>query len=319
LNQTFAIDHGNRMIKTLNHAFPTGFKESDHLPTSIGGGDVLVYGGKEYILSEKRLAQRNDKTVDESFFILTLFAIGKELLAGNNTNVDSRYSSCVKMELLVGLPPLLYKSKYEGFERYFAGKQDRISFEFNGVPLTIEIVGAHAFPQAYAAALTVADQIQSSQLVNVVDLGGHTMDILQLMGLQPNFDICTTLNWGVNKLFRRINEQVRATGKPDIQDSVIESILRDDWRELGGYPRARIDLVRDNAQKYALELVSELEQLELDIVEDKTVFVGGCSILLKEFLQKTDRVKRAVFVDDVHANAKGYQMIFEMQKSGQGR
>ena len=73
-----AIDHGNNRIKTLTRSFTSGCVESGHLPAM--GGDVLVYQGKEYTLSGKRMAQKNDKTEDDNFFILTLFAIGKELL-----------------------------------------------------------------------------------------------------------------------------------------------------------------------------------------------------------------------------------------------
>ena len=44
------------------------------------GSDIITYKGKDYTLVDKRMSQKNDKTKDESYFILTLFAIGKELV-----------------------------------------------------------------------------------------------------------------------------------------------------------------------------------------------------------------------------------------------
>ena len=79
MNQTkvISIDHGNRHIKTISHVFPASFVESSHLPSF--DGCTIDYEGKQYTLADQRMPQKNDKTKDEYYFILTLFAIGKEL------------------------------------------------------------------------------------------------------------------------------------------------------------------------------------------------------------------------------------------------
>jgi plasmid segregation protein ParM len=100
-----ALDHGNNRIKTLTRSFTSGCIESNHLPTM--GGDVLVYQGQEYALSDKRMAQKNDKTEDDNFFILTLFAIGKELLENpEHSSTLKSWDNTISIELLIGLPPL---------------------------------------------------------------------------------------------------------------------------------------------------------------------------------------------------------------------
>ena len=76
MTKTISIDHGNRKIKTQNNTFSSAFVESSILPTL--GGDILHYNGKEYTLIDQCMPQQNDKTVDDRYFILTLFAIGKE-------------------------------------------------------------------------------------------------------------------------------------------------------------------------------------------------------------------------------------------------
>ncbi|MCL2221259.1 MAG: hypothetical protein FWB92_02865 [Oscillospiraceae bacterium] len=48
MNQPFVIsvDHGNRLMKTLNYVFPASYVESTYLPPM--GGDTLSLNGKTY-------------------------------------------------------------------------------------------------------------------------------------------------------------------------------------------------------------------------------------------------------------------------------
>ena len=68
-----AIDHGNKQIKTVHtQPFTSGLIQGD---TPGFGTDCLAYQGKFYTLSVRRIPYRRDKTEDERFFILMLFAI----------------------------------------------------------------------------------------------------------------------------------------------------------------------------------------------------------------------------------------------------
>lgn len=72
-----AVDHGNRNMKTCSRVFTTGLTIQDKKPAR--GEKFLFYEGKYYVLSENRIPYQRDKTHDDRFFILTLFAIVKEL------------------------------------------------------------------------------------------------------------------------------------------------------------------------------------------------------------------------------------------------
>lgn len=74
-----AVDHGNKQIKTVHTPpFTSGLIQSD---TPGFGTDALAYRGKYYTLTDQRIPYRRDKTEDERFFILTLFAIAHEIEA----------------------------------------------------------------------------------------------------------------------------------------------------------------------------------------------------------------------------------------------
>ena len=104
-----AVDHGNSRIKTQNHVFPSSYRESGHLPTL--GADVVNYMGKEYVLTNRRMPQKNDKTEDISYFILTLSAIGKEITGAANLSPGALHGRPVEVVLLIGLPPLNCKEQ----------------------------------------------------------------------------------------------------------------------------------------------------------------------------------------------------------------
>ncbi|WP_295474331.1 hypothetical protein [uncultured Subdoligranulum sp.] len=92
-----AIDHGNKQVKSVHcPPFVSGLQQSSTRPF---GRDVLEYQGYYYTLSARRIPYQKDKTADERYFILTLFAIANEI------EQAGVYSDAVlPIELAVGLP-----------------------------------------------------------------------------------------------------------------------------------------------------------------------------------------------------------------------
>ena len=189
--KAIAIDHGNRNIKTPNFVSPSSFVESEHLP-DIGGG-VLAYKGKEYVLVDRRMPQKSDKTKDDDYLILTLFAIAKELAGSEASSSGFMQTRALEVILLVGLPPLHCKAFSKKFASYFMALENPVSFSFNGKIMQIRIVDVKVYPQGYAAAITVLEDIKDFRTVNIIDVGGHTVDFLRLTNLKPDFDALSSL------------------------------------------------------------------------------------------------------------------------------
>lgn len=312
-----SIDHGNRLIKSTRQVFPSSIMESKYLPSI--GSDVLKYEGKTFALVDESLPVLNDKTEDERYFHLSLIAIGKELAEEAELVRRLTPHDHIKVELLIGLPLQHYEIFKKKFEGYFVNRPGVIRYELNGKPYAIRITGAHAFPQAFSAAVTIFDRLKNSNAVNVVDLGGFTVDCLQLNKLKPNMTLCTSLYWGVNTLFQSINDHMRSTGGRDISNSIIEGILKKDPADLADYSAKRIETITSTAETHVERMLAEISQKGFDLEEDKTVFMGGGSILLKEYILQSGKAKKPIFVDDVHANAKGYCLLYNMKNGNLNR
>ena len=115
---SLAIDHGNRLIKTVSSSFNAGLIEVSYLPSM--GADVLNYKDKSYTLSSKSQSILIDKSLDDRYFILSLFAIAKEAKACGFVEGEVN-----DLELLVGLPLQHYQAYKKKLEAYFFGARDR--------------------------------------------------------------------------------------------------------------------------------------------------------------------------------------------------
>ena len=119
-----AIYHGNYAIKTPNNSFISGL--SEHTVKPPRSDEILEYGGSYWALSGKRLSYMRDKTQDGRYFILSLFAIAKEL------DLKGSYSQVEHLDLAVGLPPEHYGVLKGKFEQYFKNR-GTIKFVYNCV------------------------------------------------------------------------------------------------------------------------------------------------------------------------------------------
>ena len=137
-----AIDHGNFNMKTPNYTFVSGL--SEHTVRPPMAEEVLEYGGSFWTLSSKRLSYMRDKTQDDRYFILSLFAIGREFEG------MGYYSPMAQIDLAIGLPPEHYGVLKSKFAKYFQ-REGVIRFIYNDRPYAITIGNVMVFPQAYAA------------------------------------------------------------------------------------------------------------------------------------------------------------------------
>lgn len=110
------IDTGNKAIKTENFEFHSGITALESMPGE--NEEALMFQDKYYRLSHERNVYLPDKTLDDRYYLLTLFAIAKELEKLRQSRLFIP-GELISMDLVVGLPPLYYRSQYKKFRDYF--------------------------------------------------------------------------------------------------------------------------------------------------------------------------------------------------------
>jgi len=300
-----AIDHGNKQIKTINcEPFTSGLLESDTQPF---GKDVLMYKGKYYQVTDQRIPYRKDKTEDERFFILSLFAIAREI-----EEQGFFHPGVMRIQLAVGLPPAYYGTHYQSFIRYFLDR-GTVNFSYRGKTYAILIDNVGCYPQSYAAALTMFQTLSTIPKALVLDIGGMTADYLQIKYGEGDLSVCDSLENGVIRLYNRIESKVRAEQDILLTEREIDAILLGTEVQV---PFGVASVVDRLAQEFIADLLSALRERQLELKSGPVIFVGGGSILLRKQIQKSGKVSNPLFVEDIRANARGYEVLYKLSQNG---
>ncbi len=315
---------------------------------------MLRYQNTYYTLSTERIPYRKDKTEDDRFFILTLFALAGEIEA------RGAYSSEVqRIQLAVGLPPAHFGAQVERFTQYFR-QRGVIEFEMQGKPYSIYIEDAACFPQAYAAAATMLHTLVEEPKAVILDIGGFTADYLLMKNGEIDLTSCDSLENGAaaaTMLHTLVEEpkavildiggftadyllmkngEIDLTSCDSLENGVIllynkvrskvnsELDLLLDEGDVDAilmgkktqYPDAAIRLTEQMAQEFINDLFSTLRERMLDLQYCKVVFVGGGAILLKRQIETSGKVGTPFFVPKINANADGYEYLYRIETAG---
>ena len=307
-----SVDTGNKHMKTENCEFNSGVEILDTLPGELE--EAIQYEGKYYVTTNKRISYMEDKTADERYFILTLFAIAKEL-SYREKNEGLLSQNLQEIELLVGLPPAHYGRQRRKFREYFYRKGEVVEFCYKGIPYRIVFNEVKVYIQAYAAycLLAVKQQLSVVPKVLLIDIGGFTVDYMVLRFGQIEMQHVDSLENGIIRVYNTIKAAIRQKYSILLDEEDIDNFIL----ERGGVYKPELkERVREIVIGYVIELLGTFRELGIDFSTTQTVFLGGGSILIAEFIQivwKRYGGEYAI-INDTKANAKGYRLQYQVEK-----
>lgn len=301
------VDHGNRNMKTTHFLFTTGLSSTDRKP--VGREDFLLTDGKYYVLSDKRIPYQRDKTQDERFSILTKFAIAKELeRTGQVTEED-----VVQVSLPIGVPPKHYAELADRYREYFQGDGKVHEMVYNGRTYHTCIQDVAVYPQAYAAMMTEGGKIRQIPKAVGIDIGGFTSDFLLMRNGSPCLDYCDSMEKGVITMYNDIISSVNGDHDMLLEETDIDCILEGKTEY---YPDMVVHTVEEMARNFVTDLLSSVRERGIDTKSTYTIFIGGGAILLRRFLESSNRLIKYQFIEDIFANAKGYSILYRSSLAG---
>lgn len=299
--EVIGIDHGWSMMKTASQVFVTGIKEITTTPALFA--DTLEYEGRYYKVGTTRQEVKDTKVEDDSFYLLTLAAVAKEL--------QKRGLNDAKVFLAAGLPLTRFGAEKNDFIKYLT-KNKRVSFKFENEPYHIEIVDVAVFPQCYAA---VVDKIPAmAKKTLIVDIGSWTIDIMPVVNKSPDESKCVTIPRGLITCMRSINEQCVRQLNGEVDESEIQNIMR--------YGRSDIDaayfqIIKAEIEDFVEKVYNSIREFGYNLKTTPIVFVGGGAVVMKNFSNYD--AKNITYNLDVKANAKGYEQLATIGLKGAKR
>ncbi len=311
------VDTGNFNIKTQTACFTSGYQEL--AGSELRFEDMLEYGGRHFALSGVRKPVRDDKTANEDFFLLTLFAIGKELT--QHKVPPGSYN----IVLAVGLPPghLSVKNLKQQTQEYYRKRAD---FVYNNSRYQIDVSRVIVCPQGYAALLarTATDEMETLAMENrlgdesrpidvltkeplaiLLDIGGGTVDPVVLKEGVPQPDAHFSLSEGIITAYNEISAEIKAKSGRDVSEAVISLVL-------DGKP-ARVDeadarYILERIQRYADNLLMKLMEQKLSFGSSYVLLMGGGSKVIRSCWENSRHLfGKLDFIGDLRANAAGYE------------
>lgn len=296
----FSIDHGNYAVKTQSDSFIAGLAEYSVRPPLAE--HVIEFEGSFWTLTGSRISYMRDKTKDDRYFVLTLFAIARELCA------RGELTPYADVDLALGLPPEHFSALKDKFAGYF--KRTGVKFAYNGTPICLTIRRVFVYPQAYAAVVPHSRTLLSTQRMFIVDIGGYTTDVLLLRNAKPDLQFCRSLELGVITMNNDIIGKVGALHDMKIEEDHItaviqgqETILPDDVKKT----------ICESAARHADTILNKLRELQVDLRSNPVIFIGGGAVLFKEYIENSPMVVKSDFILDPKANAIGYGMLAAAQ------
>lgn len=305
-----SVDHGNKSIKTPHAIFTSGLVMSDGLQGFKT--DYIGWNGKYYSLTERRISYLRDKTEDDRFFILTLFAIAKEL----EYRDVSETLDPIEITLLVGLPPAHYEQLHSRFEQYFLRRREAIDFEYNGKYYSVRINKVLSYPQAFAAAVTQYSTLKVHSVAYIIDIGGFTIDVLKLRFGRPDLEVVESFEKGVITLYNSIASKCNSQYARILEECEIDEVIRNQPTVLPGEVQ---QLIRIMTLDFLAEFYNFLRERGIDVSTSKCVFAGGGSLLLRGMIERGNKVAFPIFIEDIHANAIGYEVLYQSEVASSGK
>ncbi len=290
--EVIGVDHGWSGMKTVSQVFMSGVKEITTEPAFFN--NVVEYHGSYYRVGGKRLEVRDLKVGNDNFYILTLAAVAKELNRRGMRNAS--------ILLSVGLPLTRFGAEKQDFIDYLS-KDKEVTFRYDNEQYRIKIARVSVFPQCYAA---VADKMKTlPKRVVVVDIGSWTIDIMPIENSAPNEAECITIREGLIKCMRTINDECMRQYGIELSEEDIQEIMIFGKNEK--LPTKYLEIVKEGLKTYVEKVYNILLEHGYNLEVTECVFVGGGAGVVKRYGKYSG--KNIHYIDDVKANAKGYEFL----------
>lgn len=94
-----------------------------------------------------------------------------------------------------------------------------------------------------------------------------------------------------------------------LEESEIDTILMSRKEHVSSQAA---DMVEQQTQEFVNNLFSTLREHDLELKSGVVVFIGDGSILLRWQIEASSRVGTLMFVDDIRANVKKFEMLYRL-------
>lgn len=166
-------------------------------------------------------------------------------------------------------------------------------------------------PQNFAAVMCYkASLFKQYRTVNCIDIGDGTVDLLVIRKGQPDLSVRVSDRSGMAILRSEIANVIQQNFGIHLESSDVEQVL---MQEATILDEEVIREIQKMAEDWMQRIINKLHAYVPDFRTNPAVFLGGGSLLLKLQIEKSKDFKYIEFIEDVRANAIGYEKLTAMR------
>lgn len=293
--KTLGIDIGNFAVKTSSGFYiHSKIKKASSIFNE--NGILLEYRNEKYIVGNGNYETETVKIKKDNLYPLMLTAIG-----------ESFKEDSIITNIAIGLPLNQYNNMKKDLRKNILEKYRNIIIKIDKKIKEININNVIIVPEGVGALYSIPNtyNIDKNNVV-VVDIGGLTSNIFEIEEEIIKNDI--TLDIGMLQLYNQLYAEI----KKDYVDIKLTYDKLDEVLSTGmffyfgegisaqPYINALLPLIKD---------VYNTLKMKYPIESNQVVFTGGGSKHFYPIIKQ--KIKHAIYIDDIYANALGFQIIGE--------
>ena len=176
------------------------------------------------------------------------------------------------------------------------------------------------FIQGHAALYTRSNLTKEEPLIMLHDIGGFTWDYLSVRNGNPEKDIMDTRELGIIPFYNEFSNYIVSEYDLHLREDDIDNLIKNRTlpSNLAAIQTKVLDTLDTMALQYLKRGIKTFIEDKIDLKMYTSVFVGGASLIFKPYilqLQEEGLLGKVIFIEDVHANAKGAQILYKSAKS----
>ena len=316
MNFTAGIDVGNYDTKTQHTTTPSSYQVDGKIRNKLADQSIF-YNGLYYSPTWERNNQQTDKTHNDYCLVMSLFAIGKEIVFQikekypefSNAQIQEKIDEIDSLKIGVGIPIGLLSAEADKMkETYLNAWKDGFEFEYNDFKFNLKLTKCSVFPQDLTPILLneELDIINTYDDIYVFGIGGGTVDVIPCHKKMPVTEKCFSIEKGSTVMYAEIIKKIQQEFGKTMDYTTVEKVLLNQPTVID---EARKERIKEHAKVFTDKLVDEFMHLGLSLGDYPSVFIGGGALLIKDNLMNNENFVKAEFIEDVHANAKSFAIF----------
>ena len=321
------IDVGNFGTKSQHSNTPSSFGTSD-APNELSN-EYIIYNGLYYYPTSDRNRRMKDKTEDDYCTIISLFAVAKEILEQIKSvhpeydpeDIQKEIDKVTDLSIGVGTPAGHFNALLDRTRQCYVdawggnGKKAGLEFSYSINHVTynfsLTLKNCLVVPQDLAAVAvnTNLKSIKGIKNYIIVGIGGGTIDVIPIRDGNANIDKVVSFELGSTYMFDYIIKKVQESILKTLDYDRVEAVLLHNEEEAGFNVT---DKIKELIFKFAEDFVANqvipaiIQTARAEVDDYNVVFVGGGALVMKPYLEGSNKFGNVEFIDDINANAKAY-------------